>query len=62
MLRACVIDFKGNWDNHLPLVELCYNNSYNSGIDMTPFEALYGRRYRSPVWWFEVGESSPLGP
>ena len=62
MLRACVIDFNGNWDNHLPLIEFCYNNSYNSSIVLSPFEALYGRRYRSLVGWFEVGESSLLGP
>ena len=62
MLRACVIDSKGSWDYHLPLIELFYNNSYHSSIGMIPFEALYGRRCRSPVGWFEVGESSILGP
>ena len=55
-------DFKGNWDNHLPLIEFSYNNSYHSSISMALFEALYGRRCRSPVGWFEVGESSLLGP
>ncbi|WMV24685.1 hypothetical protein MTR67_018070 [Solanum verrucosum] len=54
MLRACVIDFKGNWDDHLPLIEFAYNNSYHSSIAMAPFEALYGRRCRSPVGWFEL--------
>ncbi|WMV58614.1 hypothetical protein MTR67_051999 [Solanum verrucosum] len=62
MLRACVIDFKGNWDDHLPLIEFSYNNSYHSSIAMAPFEARYGRRCRSPVRWFEVGEFSLLGP
>ncbi|WMV59329.1 hypothetical protein MTR67_052714, partial [Solanum verrucosum] len=38
MLRACIIDFKGNWDGHLPLIEFAYNNSYHSSIDMAPFE------------------------
>ena len=42
MLRACVIEFGGHWDNYLPLVEFSYNNSYHSSIDMAPFEALYG--------------------
>ena len=42
MLRACVIDFKGNWDDHLPLIEFAYNNSCHSSIAMAPFEALYG--------------------
>ena len=62
MLRACVIDFKGNWDDHLPLIEFSYNNSYHSSIAMAPFEALYGRRCRSPVGWFEVGEFALLCP
>ena len=44
MLRACVIDFKGSWDYHLPLIDLSYNNSYYSSIGLEPFEALYGRR------------------
>ncbi|WMV50450.1 hypothetical protein MTR67_043835 [Solanum verrucosum] len=62
MLRACVIDFKGNWDDHLPLIEFAYNNSYHSNIQMTPYEALYGRRCRSPIGWFEVGEVGLIGP
>ncbi|GKB95443.1 putative reverse transcriptase domain-containing protein [Tanacetum coccineum] len=49
MLRACVIDFGGNWDVHLPLAEFSYNNSYYSSIRRAPFEALYGRKCRSPV-------------
>ncbi|KAD7477276.1 hypothetical protein E3N88_00412 [Mikania micrantha] len=44
MLRACVIDFIGNWDSHLPLLEFSYNNSYHASIGMAPFEALYGRK------------------
>ncbi|WMV44978.1 hypothetical protein MTR67_038363 [Solanum verrucosum] len=56
ILRACVIDFKGNWDEHLPLIEFAYNNSYHSNIQMAPYEALYGRKCRSPTGWFEVGE------
>ena len=62
MLRACVIDFKGSWDDHLPLIEFAYNNSYHSSIQMAPYEALYGRRCRSPVGWFEVGEAALIGP
>ncbi|KAH0720584.1 hypothetical protein KY290_005079 [Solanum tuberosum] len=56
MLRARVIDFKGNWDDHLRLIEFSYNNNYHSSIGMAPFEALYVRRCRSPIGWFEVGE------
>ena len=61
MLRACVIEFRGSWDDHLPLIEFSYNNSYHSIIVMEPFEALYGRRCISPIGWFEVGESSIFG-
>src|ERR1043165_3686290 len=62
MLRACVIDFGGNWDSHLPLVEFSYNNSYHASIRMAPFEALYGRKCRSPVCWSEVGDTLITGP
>ncbi|WMV59179.1 hypothetical protein MTR67_052564 [Solanum verrucosum] len=62
MLRACVIDFKGNWDDHLPLIEFAYINSYRFSIQMAPYEALYERRCRSPIGWFEVGEAGLIGP
>ncbi|GJV04618.1 reverse transcriptase domain-containing protein [Tanacetum coccineum] len=62
MLRACVINFGGSWDVHLPLAEFSYNNSYHSSIRCAPFEALYGRKCRSPVLWAEIGESSLIGP
>nr|GFB24855.1 putative reverse transcriptase domain-containing protein [Tanacetum cinerariifolium] len=61
MLRACVIDFGGSWDRHLPLVEFSYNNSYHASIKAAPFEALYGRKYRSPIGWSEVGDSQLTG-
>nr|GEW10421.1 putative reverse transcriptase domain-containing protein [Tanacetum cinerariifolium] len=57
MLRACAIDFGKGWVNHLPLVEFSYNNSYHASIKAAPFEALYDRKYRSPVCWTEVGEA-----
>nr|GEZ35915.1 putative reverse transcriptase domain-containing protein [Tanacetum cinerariifolium] len=56
MLRACVIDFAGSWDRHLPLVEFSYNNSYHASIKAAPFEALYGRKCRLPVGWSEPSE------
>ncbi|GKC60625.1 putative reverse transcriptase domain-containing protein, partial [Tanacetum coccineum] len=62
MLRACAIDFGKGWVNHLPLVEFSYNNSYHASIKAAPFEALYGRKYRSPVCWAEVGEVQLTGP
>ena len=62
MLRACVLDLKANWDDHLPLVEFAYNNSYQASIQMASYEALYGRRCCSPACWVEVGERKLLGP
>ena len=62
MLRACVLDFEGSWDQHLSLIEFAYNNNYQSTIQMAPYEALYGRKCRSPVGWFEVGDHPLLGP
>ena len=62
MLRACVLDLKGSWDEHLPLVEFVYNNSYHASIQMAPYEALYGRPCRSSICWTEMGDSSNTGP
>ena len=62
MLRACVLDHKGSWEEQLPLVEFTYNNSYQVSIQMVPYEALYGRPCRSPICWTEVGESSITSP
>ena len=62
MLRMCVMDFGGSWEKYLPLVEFAYNNSYNSTIGMAPYEALYGRKCRSPSCWMEVGDRELEGP
>ena len=62
MLRACVIDFQGSWEDHIPLVEFAYNNSYQATIGMAPYEALYGRPCRSPICWAEPEDSLMLGP
>ncbi|GJT04655.1 putative reverse transcriptase domain-containing protein [Tanacetum coccineum] len=71
MLRACVINFGSSWDRHLPIVEFSYNNSYHASIKAAPFEALYGRKCRSPICWSEVspwkgvirfGKSDKLSP
>ncbi|GJU63861.1 putative reverse transcriptase domain-containing protein [Tanacetum coccineum] len=61
MLRACVIDFGKGWVKHLPLAEFSYNNSYHASIKAAPYEALYGRKCRSPVCWAEVGEAQLTG-
>ena len=67
MMRCCVLDFEGSWEEHLPLVEFAYNNSYHSSIQMAPFEALYGRRCRTPLCWLtlpenERNDSEVVGP
>lgn len=62
MMCACVLDFKGSWDGHLPLIEFAFNNIYHDSIQMAPFEALYGRRCRSPIGWFEIGKAELIGP
>ena len=56
------MEFKGSWDTHLALMEFSYNNSYQASIEMAPFEALYGRKCRTPVCWDEVGERRLVGP
>ena len=61
MLRACVMEFKGSWDTHLALMEFAYNNSYQASVEMAPFEALYGRKCRTPMCWNEVGERRLVG-
>ncbi|KAI5354378.1 hypothetical protein L3X38_007273 [Prunus dulcis] len=55
MLRACALQFRGDWDEKLPLMEFAYNNSNQVSIGMSPFDALYGRRCRTPFYWDEVG-------
>ena len=60
MLRACCMDHKANWNDILPLVEFAYNNSYQATIKMAPYEALYGRKCRSPLHWDELGEKQSL--
>lgn len=62
MLRACILDFKGSWEDHLPLIEFSYNNSYHSSIGMAPYEALNGRPCRSLICWADVGDKELLGP
>ncbi|MDN3212552.1 hypothetical protein QCB48_10890, partial [Haemophilus sp. SZY H51] len=61
MLRACVLTFADTWDQCLPLAEFSYNNSYQESIKMAPFEALYGRRCRTPLSWSEPGEREFFG-
>jgi hypothetical protein len=62
MLRACVIHFDKSWDKYLALADFAYNNSYQASLKMAPFEALYGRRCRTPLNWSQAGEGTLFGP
>ena len=62
MLRSCVINLEGSWDRHIALVEFMYNDSFQSSIGMTPYEALYGRKCRIPLCWMELSEKKVICP
>jgi hypothetical protein len=62
MLRACTLKYKQSWDKSLPYAEFSYNNSYQASLKMSPYEALYGRKCRTPLYWNETGESQVFGP
>ena len=62
MLRSCILQFKGHWNEYLPFAEFTYNNSYHSSIEMSPYEALYGKQCRTPLCWNETSERKLLGP
>lgn len=59
MLRARVLNFRGNWDDFLSLAEFAYNNNFQARISMAPYEVLYSRPCRSPLSWTKVGEAGP---
>ena len=61
MMRCVVIDFEGSWDRYLSLMEFAYNNSYQASIKMAPYEALYGRKCRTPLCWTELSEEKEIG-
>jgi hypothetical protein len=62
MLRACVLEHQGSWDQNLTWAEFSYNNSYQESLNMAPFEVLYKRRCRSPLNWIEPGEKVIFEP
>ena len=62
MLKSFVIDYEGSWDRHIPLIEFVYNNSFQSSIGMVPYEALYGRKCRTPLCRTELSEKKVIGP
>jgi hypothetical protein len=61
MLRACVLQYDKNWDKYLSLAEFSYNNNYQTSLKMAPFEALYGRRCRTPLSWSQTGVHKIFG-
>ena len=62
MLWGCMLDFLGSWDRYIPFMEFACNNNYQSSICMTPYEALYGRKCRTPVCWADLNEHKVIGP
>ena len=62
LLRTCVLDHLGAWDEVLPLIEFTYNNSFHARIGKAPYEALYSRRCRTPLCWYQDGEAVLVGP
>ena len=62
MLRGYMLDFLESWDRYIPLMEFAYNNNYQSSIGMAPYEALYGRKCRTPVCWTDLNEQNVIGP
>ena len=62
MLRACAIQYGTSWDKCLSYAEFSYNNSYQASLKKSPFEALYGRKCRTPLYWDQIGEKQLFGP
>jgi hypothetical protein len=62
MLRACVLTYGQDWEQSLPYAEFSDNNSYQASLGMSPFEALYGRKCKTPLMWSEVGERALVEP
>jgi hypothetical protein len=62
MLRGSALKYGGSWDKSLLFAEFSYNNSYQASLKMAPFEALYGRKCRTPLYWSETGESQLFRP
>jgi hypothetical protein len=62
MLRACAIQYGTSWDKCLPFVEFSYNNSYQASLKKSPFEALYGQKCRTLLYWDQIGERQVFGP
>ncbi|TYG95161.1 hypothetical protein ES288_A11G246300v1 [Gossypium darwinii] len=57
MLRCCILEFEGTWERYVPLIEFAYNNNFQSSIKIAPYEALYDRKCRTPLYWIELSEN-----
>jgi hypothetical protein len=62
MLRACALQYERSWDKNLLCFEFSYNNSYQESLEMVSFEMIYGRRWRTPLFWSETRERKGFGP
>jgi hypothetical protein len=62
MLRACILEHQGSWDQNLPYAKFSYNNNYQESLKMERFKVLYGRRCRTPLNWIQPGEEVVFGP
>jgi hypothetical protein len=62
MLRACALTYGTDWESSLLFAEFSYNNNFQASLRMAPFEALYGKKCRTPLAWSEVGERTLFGP
>jgi hypothetical protein len=62
MLRACALQHGSSWDKSLPYAEFSYNNNnYQASLKMLPFDTLYDRKCRTPLFWNRLEEDSSLG-
>ena len=61
-MKTCILDYLVAWDDVLPLIEFAYNNSFHASIGMAPYEALYGRKFRTIQCWYQDGEAMLVGP
>ena len=61
-MRACALQYGTSWDKSLPYAEFSYNNSYQKSVKMAPFEAFYGLKCRTPLFWNQLEETQVFGP
>jgi hypothetical protein len=62
ILRACALQYRKSWDKSLPYAEFSNNNIYQESLKMASFKMLYGRRYRTPLFWSEIREWKVFRP